>query len=87
MRKSSQGRNPSLNGKRKSSNEHGFFVAVTSLSKIGEGRIQDLTGDVLFPVTFKCAILTGTRKDPRHYWFIMFNEVLMLKSPRGGVNR
>ena len=38
---------------RKSSNEHGFFVAVTYLNKIGEERIRDLTGDVSFLVTFK----------------------------------
>jgi len=30
----------------KSSNEHEFFITVTSLNKIGEGRIRDLTGDV-----------------------------------------
>ena len=40
---------------RKSSNEHGFFVVITSLNKISDGRIWDLTGDLLFPVTFKCA--------------------------------
>jgi len=38
---------------RKSSNEHGFFIVVTSLNKIGEGRIRDLTDDILFPLTFK----------------------------------
>ena len=38
---------------KKSSNKHGFFVAVTFLIKIGEERIQDLTGDILFPVTFE----------------------------------
>ena len=62
---------------RKSSNEHGFFVGVTSLNKIGEGRIQNLTGDVLFPVTFKCATLIVIREDPRPYWCIMSNNVLM----------
>ena len=41
---------------RKSSNEHGFFVAVTYLNKIGEGRIQNRTSDILFPVTFKCPV-------------------------------
>ena len=41
---------------RKSSNEHEFFVAVTSLNKIGEERIRDLTGDITFPVTFKCPV-------------------------------
>jgi len=41
---------------RKSSNEHGYFVAISSLNKIGEGGIRDLTGDILFPVTFKCPV-------------------------------
>ena len=40
---------------KKSSNEHGFFAAVTSLNKIGEGRIQDLTGDIPFLVQISCA--------------------------------
>jgi len=62
---------------RKSSNEHGFFIAVTYLNKIGEGRIRDLTGDVLFSVTFKCAMLIVIRKDPGPYWCIMPNNVLM----------
>jgi len=44
---------------RKSSNEHRFFIAVTSSNKIGEGRIWDLTGDVPFPVTFKCNMLVA----------------------------
>jgi len=55
---------------RNSSNEHEFFVAITSLNKIGERRIWDLTGDILFPVTFKCAILIVIRKDLRSYWCI-----------------
>jgi len=44
---------------KKSSNEHGFFVAVTSLNKIGEGRIRDLTGDAPFFVTSKCIMLVA----------------------------
>jgi len=62
---------------RKSSNEHDFFVAITSLNKIGEERIWDLIGDVFFPVTFKCAMLIVIRKDPRHYWCIISNNILM----------
>ena len=46
----------SISTTRKSSNEHGLFIAVTPLSKIGEGIIRDLTGDVLFPVTCKGTI-------------------------------
>ena len=41
---------------RKSFNEHGLFFVVTSLSKIGEERVQDFTGDISFPVTFKCPV-------------------------------
>jgi len=41
---------------RKASNEHGFFVVVTFLNKIGEGGIRDLTGDIPFHVTFKCHV-------------------------------
>jgi len=43
---------------RKLSNEDEFFIAVTSLNKIGEGRIRDLIGDILFPVAFKDTIPT-----------------------------
>ena len=39
----------SISTTRKSPNEHGFFIVVTFLGKIGEERIRDLTGDVLFP--------------------------------------
>jgi len=80
VRRSSWGHNLRLMGSpatRKSSNEHVFFVAVTSLNKIGEERIRDLTRNVLFPVTFKCAMLIVIRKDLRPYWCIMFNNVLM----------
>ena len=79
------GHNSSLNEylhTRKSSNEHGLFIAVTPLSKISEGRIGDLTGDVLFPVAFKGAILTVTMKNPGHYWCVMSNKALMGTSNR-----
>ena len=44
---------------RKSSNEHGFFVTITSLNKIGEEMIRELTGNIPFPVTFKCIMLVA----------------------------
>ena len=72
---------------RKSSNEHGFFIAVTSLNKIGKGSIRDLTGDILFPVTFKYAMLIMIRKDPRSYWCIMSNNVLMYIENRADLPR
>ena len=72
---------------KKSSNEHGFFVAITSLNKIGEERIRDLTGDILFLVTFKCAMLIMIRKDLRPYWCIMSNNVLMRIENRANLSR
>jgi len=76
-------RNPSLmsiSTSRKSSNEHRFFLDVTSGSKIGKGRIRDLAGDVLFPVTCKrtipTTIPTVTMINPRHCWCVMSNKAL-----------
>ncbi|CAA6662739.1 unnamed protein product [Spirodela intermedia] len=34
---------------RKASKELGYFVAVTSLESVGEGQLQELTGNVIFP--------------------------------------
>ena len=41
---------------KKSYNEHGFFVDVTSLNKIGEERIWNLTGDIPFLMALKCLV-------------------------------
>ncbi|KAK1379872.1 DNA-directed RNA polymerase V subunit 7 [Heracleum sosnowskyi] len=32
----------------------GYFLAVTTLDKVGEGRVRQHSGDVVFPVTFTC---------------------------------
>ncbi|KAL9234912.1 hypothetical protein vseg_009725 [Gypsophila vaccaria] len=37
---------------KKATKELGYLLAVTTLDKIGEGRVRQQTGDVLFPVTF-----------------------------------
>ena len=39
---------------RRASKEHGYYVAVNQLKAISEGKVRELTGDVLFPVTFTC---------------------------------
>eukprot|EP00262_Sarcandra_glabra_P007931 TRINITY_DN21060_c0_g1_i1.p1 TRINITY_DN21060_c0_g1~~TRINITY_DN21060_c0_g1_i1.p1 ORF type:complete len:177 (+),score=21.41 TRINITY_DN21060_c0_g1_i1:177-707(+) len=39
---------------RKATKDHGYFVAVTALKSIGDGKVRELTGDVLFPIVFKC---------------------------------
>jgi len=86
----SQGRNLRLMGSsatRKLSNEHGFFVTITFLNKIGEERIRDLTDDVLFPVTFKCALLIVIKKDPRPHLCSMSNNVLMCIENRADLPR
>ncbi|KAK3140663.1 hypothetical protein QOZ80_5AG0404000 [Eleusine coracana subsp. coracana] len=33
---------------------HGYYVAVNQLKAIAEGKVRELTGDILFPVTFTC---------------------------------
>lgn len=40
--------------KRKATKEQGYFLAVTALKTVGDGKIRELTGDVLFPVVFSC---------------------------------
>ena len=39
---------------RKATKDLGYFLAVTTLESIGEGRVRQHTGDVLFPVVFSC---------------------------------
>ena len=62
------------------------FLLLT-LNKIGEGKIRDLTGDVLFPVAFKFAMHIVIRKDPRPHWCIMSNNVLMCIENRADLPR
>ncbi|WJX12414.1 DNA-directed RNA polymerase V subunit 7 [Trifolium repens] len=37
---------------KKATKDMGYFLAVTTLDKIGEGKVRQHTGDVLFPVVF-----------------------------------
>ncbi|XP_018632336.1 DNA-directed RNA polymerase V subunit 7-like [Nicotiana tabacum] len=40
---------------KKASKNLGYFLAVTALEKIGEGKVREqMAGDVLFPVEFSC---------------------------------
>ncbi|XP_074381629.1 DNA-directed RNA polymerase V subunit 7-like [Apium graveolens] len=39
---------------KKATSALGYFLAVTTLDKIGEGKVRQHSGDVLFPVTFSC---------------------------------
>ncbi|XP_074571585.1 DNA-directed RNA polymerase V subunit 7 [Curcuma longa] len=48
---------------RKASKEHGYYVAVTTLNSVGEGKVRELSGDVLFPVTFTCITLKPIKGD------------------------
>lgn len=38
------------------SEEHGYFVAVTTLEAVSEGKVRSATGSVLFSVNFKCIV-------------------------------
>lgn len=39
---------------KKATKDLGYFVILTNLDKIGEGKVREHTGDVLFPVSFSC---------------------------------
>ncbi|PIA29218.1 hypothetical protein AQUCO_06100013v1 [Aquilegia coerulea] len=39
---------------RKATKDHGYFLALTSLNSIGEGKVRQDSGGVLFPVVFSC---------------------------------
>ncbi|KAK6797220.1 hypothetical protein RDI58_004922 [Solanum bulbocastanum] len=39
---------------KKASKNLGYFMALTTLERIGEGKVREHTGDVLFPVEFSC---------------------------------
>lgn len=39
---------------KKATKDLGYLVAVTTLNKIGEGKVREHSGDVLFPVSFTC---------------------------------
>ncbi|XP_020584925.1 DNA-directed RNA polymerase V subunit 7-like [Phalaenopsis equestris] len=50
----------------KASKEHGYYVAVTTLDSIAEGRIHDLTGEVVFPVSFSCTTVRPHKGEILH---------------------
>ncbi|VVA98672.1 unnamed protein product [Arabis nemorensis] len=37
---------------KKATNDLGYFIALTTLEEIGEGKIREHTGEILFPVVF-----------------------------------
>uniref|UniRef100_A0A7N0V2Q0 DNA-directed RNA polymerase subunit n=2 Tax=Kalanchoe fedtschenkoi TaxID=63787 RepID=A0A7N0V2Q0_KALFE len=39
---------------KKATKDLGYFTALTTLEKIGEGKVRQNSGDVLFPVDFTC---------------------------------
>ncbi|KAD4178133.1 hypothetical protein E3N88_26724 [Mikania micrantha] len=39
---------------KKATKDLGYLLAVTTLDKIGEGKVREHSGDVLFPVSFTC---------------------------------
>lgn len=47
---------------KRASKDLGYFLAVTTVASIGEGKVRQQSGDVLFPVDFSCItfkMLTG----------------------------
>ncbi|KAI3680454.1 hypothetical protein L6452_35225 [Arctium lappa] len=48
---------------KKATKDLGYLVAVTTLDKIGEGKVREHSGDVLFPVEFTCLSLKVFRGE------------------------
>lgn len=43
--------------------EHGYFVAVTTLDDVSEGKVRTSTGAVVFWVSFKCIVFKPIRNE------------------------
>ncbi|KAL3538633.1 hypothetical protein ACH5RR_001999 [Cinchona calisaya] len=39
---------------KKATKDLGYLLAITTLDKVGEGKIRERSGDVIFPVDFTC---------------------------------
>lgn len=39
---------------KKASKDLGYFLALTAVGRIGEGKVRKQSGDVIFPVSFSC---------------------------------
>jgi len=48
---------------KKATKDLGYFLAVTTLDHIGEGKVRQHTGDVLFPVLFTCVTFKPLRGE------------------------
>ncbi|KAF3456867.1 hypothetical protein FNV43_RR01521 [Rhamnella rubrinervis] len=47
----------------KASKDYGYFLAVTSLKRIGKGEVVDESGDVFFPIVFNCRTFLPLRGE------------------------
>ena len=45
------------------SEEHGYYVTVTTLEDVSEGRVRAGTGAVVFWVSFKCVVFKPIRNE------------------------
>lgn len=45
------------------SEEHGYYVTVTTLENVSEGRVRPSTGSVVFWVDFKCIVFRPIRNE------------------------
>nr|AJA90768.1 DNA-directed RNA polymerase IV seventh largest subunit [Ephedra trifurca] len=47
----------------KADEEHGYYVALTTLEGVGEAKIRPMTGAVVFPVKFKCIVFRPLKNE------------------------
>ena len=59
----------------KSTEEHGYFLAVNELKSIGNGEFEEESKDLLFPVTFYCRTFLPVKGE------IMFGVVFFSCGP------
>ena len=45
------------------SEEHGFYVTVTTVGHISEGQVRSRTGAVVFSVGFKCIVFSLVKNE------------------------
>ncbi|XP_048332682.1 DNA-directed RNA polymerase V subunit 7-like [Ziziphus jujuba] len=50
----------------KATKDHGYFLSVTSLKRIGKGEVVEESGNVLFPVVFNCRTFLPIKGEILH---------------------
>ncbi|MCL7045992.1 hypothetical protein MKW94_000161 [Papaver nudicaule] len=58
----------------KVTSDYGYFVAPTALKRIGDGKVRQDSGDVLFPVVFNFITFKPFKGETYVTWYIQDHE-------------